>query len=144
MVSAHSHEEVSSPLNPDQFRETCVAVDMEGRAGPVNPGTCSCNTADQRNTPKNPNILPREVCFCGCVQKSSGWTLETNVTTFILVMKTTVSENDSTTETLSFHDKEQPKKDAPSRLVQVVCLKSSSLNSFFPSYSHLAIRTLVQ
>lgn len=53
MVSVHSHEEVSLPLNnPVQFMETCVTVDMEGWAGPVNPGTCStfvysCNTADQ-------------------------------------------------------------------------------------------------
>lgn len=52
MVSAHSHEGVSLPLNPNQFMETCVVVDMEGWAGPVNPGTCStsvysCNTADQ-------------------------------------------------------------------------------------------------
>lgn len=50
VVRAHSHEEVSLALNPDQFMETCVTVVRVGR--PVNPGTCShfvysCDTADQ-------------------------------------------------------------------------------------------------
>lgn len=35
----HSHEEVSLPLNPDQFMETCVTVTRKGWASPSKPGT---------------------------------------------------------------------------------------------------------
>lgn len=41
MAGAHFHEEVSLPLDPVQFMETCVSVDMQGLVGPITPGTCS-------------------------------------------------------------------------------------------------------
>lgn len=86
MVSAHSHEEASLPLNPDQFMETCVTVDMKRWAGRVNPGTCSTlcipvTLLINRNTSKNANILPG--VGYGCVfnvKKSYSQTLDTNVT----------------------------------------------------------------
>lgn len=71
-AGACSHEVVSLPLNPVQFIETCVTVDMQGLGPLVTPGTSSisvyfCYTDDQWKYIKNANIIRESggsVRFC--------------------------------------------------------------------------------